>query len=339
VNDYKLKIEILMNSVLKKRLIFIVKIVIIFAIFGWIGWELQKSWDKINQIQWTPNYYWLMLSAFFYGISYIPSVFFWRHTMWLFGQQPGWYETFRAYYIGHLGKYIPGKAMVVIIRASLLSRERTQLSVAVATVILETLNMMAIGGFISALIMLLWFRDLPVSDYLIFVAIGLMFFIGLPVFPPIFRRFAKQFGVGNNDPEIAQKLQRLRFHTMFYGWGLMSIDWILLGLSLWATIRGVGIDTGSLIEYLPQYVLAATLSVVVGFVLMIPGGLGVREIIIAQITIPLLITLLMNTKPELSQADISELAVLYALVIAGVQRAISIFSELLISAILCRKQQ
>ncbi|MDR2754772.1 MAG: lysylphosphatidylglycerol synthase domain-containing protein [Planctomycetaceae bacterium] len=326
-----------MNSVWKKRLILVAKIVIVLAIFGWIGWELQKSWNKINRIQWTPNYYWLILSAFFYGISYIPSVLFWRHTMWLFGQHPGWYETFRAYYIGHLGKYIPGKAMVVILRASLLNRERTQLSVAAATVILETLNMMAIGGFISALIMVLWFRDLSVGNYLTFIAVGLMFFIGLPVFPPIFRRFAKQFGVGSNDPEINQKLQKLRFRTIFYGWSLMSIDWVLLGLSLWATIQGVGINTGTLIDHFPQYVLAATLSVVVGFVLMIPGGLGVREIIITQITIPLLVTLLMNADSELTKTDAAELAVLYALVIAGVQRGISILSELFISAILyCR---
>ncbi|MDR3196559.1 MAG: flippase-like domain-containing protein [Planctomycetaceae bacterium] len=322
-----------MNPVLKKRLILIVKIVIVLAIFGWIVWELQKSWHKVNQIHWTPNYYWLAVSAFFYGISYIPSVFFWRHTMRLFGQHPGWYETFRAYYIGHLGKYIPGKAMVVILRASLLNRERTQLSIAAATVVLETLNMMAVGGFISAMIMILWFRDLPVGNYLTFVAAGLMLFIGLPVFPPIFRRFAKQLGVGGKDPEIDQKLRKLRFRTMVYGWGLMSIDWLLLGLSLWATIRGVGIDTGTLTEHLPQYVLAATLSVVVGFILMIPGGLGVREIIITQITIPLLITLLMNTDPELTPTDAAELAVLYALVIAGVQRGISIVSELLISAI------
>ncbi|MDR2706697.1 MAG: lysylphosphatidylglycerol synthase domain-containing protein [Planctomycetaceae bacterium] len=322
----------------KKRLIFIAKIVIVLAIFGWIGWELQKSWNKINQIQWHPNYYWLTLSAIFYGVSYIPSVFFWYYSMRLLGQRPGLYETFRAYYIGHLGKYIPGKAMVVVIRAGLLNRERTRLSVAAATVALETLNMMAVGGFISALIVLIWFRDLPGGQYLTFIALGLMLFVGLPVFPPVFRRLAKRIGVGRGDPEIDEKLQKLQIQNVFFGWCLMSIDWLLLGLSLWASIRGIGIDTGSLTDHLPRFVLAATLSVLAGFVLMIPGGLGVREIVITQITIPLLVVLLMNANSGLTEPDAVELAVLYAYVVAGVQRGISIISELVISAILCRSR-
>ncbi|MDR1964091.1 MAG: flippase-like domain-containing protein [Planctomycetaceae bacterium] len=326
-----------MNSILKKRFILAIKIVIVVAIFGWIGWELRKSWDKMNQVQWKPDYYWLLLSAFFYSVSYVPSVFFWRHSMRLLGQHPGWYETFRAYYIGHLGKYIPGKAMVVVLRAGLLNQERTRLSIAAATVVLETLNMMAVGGFISALIVLIWFRDLPGSHYLTFIALGVMLFVGFPVFPPVFRRLTKRIGVARSDPDIDKKLQKIRIQTVFLGWCLMSLDWLLLGLSLWASIRGIGIDTGSLPEHLPRFVLAATLSVVAGFVLMIPGGLGVREIVITQITIPLLIILLMRSDPGLAEPDAAKLAALYALVVAGVQRGISILSELAVSAILCRK--
>ncbi|MDR0336566.1 MAG: flippase-like domain-containing protein [Planctomycetaceae bacterium] len=323
---------------MKKRLIFIVKIVIVVAIFCWIGWELQKSWNKIHRIQWQPNYYWLTLSAFFYGISYVPSVFFWRHTMRLLGQNPNWYETFRAYYIGHLGKYIPGKAMVVLLRAGLLNRERTRLSVAAATVVLETLNMMAVGGFISALIVLIWFRDLSGGYYLTCTAFGLMFFVGFPVFPPVFRRLAKRIGVGRGDPEIDDNLKKIRIPTVLFGWCLMSLDWLLLGLSLWATIQGIGMDAGALTEHLPRFVLAATLSVVAGFVLMIPGGLGVREMVITQITIPLLVVLLTNTDSNLSESDAAQLAVLYALVIAGLQRGISILTELFVSAILYRNR-
>ena len=31
------------------------------------------------------------------------------------GQDVGLLETLRAYYIGHLGKYVPGKAMVIVL--------------------------------------------------------------------------------------------------------------------------------------------------------------------------------------------------------------------------------
>jgi hypothetical protein len=71
---------------------------------------------------------------------------------------------------------------------------------------------------------------------------------------------------------------------------------------------------------------------------MIPSGFGVREIVIAQITIPLLVILLMNADSGLTEPDAEKLAVVYALVVAGVQRGISIIAELVISAILCRSR-
>jgi uncharacterized membrane protein YbhN (UPF0104 family) len=328
-----------MSHKLKQRLFFIAKIVIVLAIFGWIVMELNKSWDKVNLLEWKPNYGWLALSAFFYCVSYVPSVFFWRYTMQLLGQCPRLYETFRAYYIGHLGKYIPGKAMVVVIRAELLNRERTLSSVAAAAVAFETLNMMAVGGFISALMILIWFRNIPGGGYLTLIAIGLTFCVGFPVFPPVFRRLSKRIGIGKIDPEIDEKFKRIRFKTVLFGWCLMSLDWLFLGLCLWASIRGIGFDSCPLFghDYFPRFLLAATLSVVAGFVLMIPGGLGVREIVITQITIPLLVLLLTNANPSLTEPDVAKLAALYALVIAGVQRVISILSELLVSAILFRR--
>ena len=59
-------------------------------------------------------------------------------------------ETTRAYYVGHLGKYVPGKALVVIIRTGLISGPRVDTTVAAVSIFIETLTMMAVGAFLAA---------------------------------------------------------------------------------------------------------------------------------------------------------------------------------------------
>lgn len=324
-----------MNPLWKKRLFATVKIAIVAAVAVWVVRELRGSWDVVRQRQWALDYYWLALSGLLYVIAYIPAALFWRYAMQSLDQHPGLYETFRAYFIGHLGKYVPGKAMVVVLRSGLLRHDRTRASVAAAAVFLETLTMMATGAFLSALIVVVWFRDMPNGGWLALLAVGMMLVAGLPVAPPVFRRMALRLGVGRNDPEIERKLRGLRFQTLGVGWLLTGVAWIFLGLSLWATIRGIGIETGPVLDNLPRFTLAAALSVVLGFVLMIPGGIGVREFAMAQVLILYFVHLLMIGGMEYPEA--LETAKVQAIVAAAVQRGISIVAELTVSALLIRK--
>ena len=311
-----------MNPKLKKNLILFVKIAIVLLVFVWVGFELYKSWNKIQNIVWKPDYLWLSFSALLYLTAYVPAWLFWHYSLRSLRQEPGLYESFRAYYIGHLGKYVPGKAVVVILRSGLLRHDRTRASVAAAAVFFETLTMMAAGAFLSALIIVVWFRDIPHGNWLTLLAIGMMCASGLPVFPPIFRRLAKKLGVGRTDPDIDEKLQGVHLKTVAVGWGLTTLSWLLLGLSLWATIKGIGLDTGPLLENLPRWTLAASFSVVLGFVAMIPAGVGVRDSAMAIIL----------TSFFVAQGGTQDLATVQSLLIAGVQRLISILAELAISA-------
>ena len=306
----------------RKRLVVGVKVLIVLAVAWWVGKELYKSWDSLHRIEWKPDYFWLTLSVILYVVAYVPTCLFWFLSMRSLGQDPGVYETFRAYYIGHLGKYVPGKALVVVLRSGLLDRNKTRASIAAAAVFLETLTMMAAGAFLSAVIALVWFRDTPHGNQLSLLALGMMLVSGLPIIPPIFRNIALRLGAGRSDPEIDAKLRGLTVKTLAVGWLLSTLTWMILGLCLWASIRGIGVETGPIAEHLPQFVLAAALSVVVGFVLMIPGGAGVREFVLANVLVSYFAGL-----PE-TTAD----ATVWAIIIAAMQRMISIFAELFISA-------
>ncbi|MDR2344732.1 MAG: flippase-like domain-containing protein [Planctomycetaceae bacterium] len=317
---------------MKRRLITILKVLIFVAVVVWVVWELNKSWNKICQIEWKADYYWLLFSAVFYFLAYIPTSLFWRYSMWSLGQRPGLYESFRAYYIGHLGKYVPGKAVVVVLRSGLLSRERTSASVAAAAVFLETLTMMASGAFLSALIVIVWFREMENGFWLMLLAVGMAICAGLPILPPIFRKIAKKVGVGKSDPAIGQKLNGLSFKTLTVGWGLTILTWLFLGLSLWCVVNGVGMKTEPLwingFELTARFTLASSFSVVLGFVLMMPGGIGVRDFVLAQV-----LTIYFAGKLD----NDMHLAASYAIVVAGVQRLVSILVELLAAAVMFKK--
>jgi len=310
----------------KKCLIRSLKILIALIVIVGVSWGLYDSWDKIKEIRWEPNYFLLILAGICYAVAYIPAAVYWRYAMQTLGQQPGVYETFRAYYIGHLGKYVPGKAMVLVLRSGLLSRERTKLPVTAASVFLETMTMMAVGAFVAALIAVLWFQQIghgmqvPNSNKMLLLALGVMCGTMLPILPPVFHFVAKKCRI---------ELEGLRFRTIAVGWALNIPVWFMLGLGFWLTMLGLGVQSNGVFHDVLYCTLVVSMAVVLGFATPIPGGLGAREAAMVLFLVPFF-----TAHPGMiGETDPTGMAI----VIAAVQRFISILSELTASAMLVRK--
>jgi len=302
---------------LAKRLLPWIKFAIVAAVIIWVLWELHKTWDKLTEHQWEFHVGWLVLAGVFYLIGFFPAAIFWRHLLCLMGQSPGFFAAVRAYYISQLGKYTPGKAMVVIMRADIIHGPNVRASCAAAAVFFETFAIMSIGALLAAVITFFWFPGHP--QYWAFLALNI-FMLGLSIFPtipPLFRYVAKKLGVGKGDPDMDSHMKKLQWSTVFYGWGIMGIGWVFFGLSLWCTIHGLGLEPGP-IQALPKYIAISAMSVVLGFVLMLPGGFGAREWVLIHFLAPML-------------GDPG-----FAIAAAGAMRVVSILSELAITAVLAR---
>ena len=308
---------------LKKRLFLAIKILVVLVVCFCVGKELYKSWDKIQGVQWEPNYLLLVLSGVCYIVAYLPAALYWRHVMKTLGQKPGRYETFRAYYIGHLGKYIPGKAGVMVIRAGLLNHERTTILAAAASVFVETMTMMAVGAFVATVTTLLWFRHLEYGHWLTLVALGTMVCTALPILPPVFHFVTKRL------KKFQIELKGLRFRTLATGWLLNIPLWIMLGFSLWLTMLGFGMKSESLLTELPFCTLAISVSIVFGFASMLPAGFGARELALGYILV------LFFTAHPVDDLDPDVLAI----VIVAVHRIISILAELFLSSMLALRSK
>ncbi len=267
----------------RKWLLIAVKFLIVGIVLWAVGDTLLSGLVRLWKDGWQLRWSWILAAGSIYVIGLLPAGLFWWRVLWVLGQKTRFLETMRAYYVGHLGKYVPGKAMVVVLRAGLLQPGGARVSVAAAAVFFETLTMMAVGAFLSAAILAFWFRG---HWTLCAVAVGLMLAAGVPTFPPLFRWLARLARVARSDPETQKKLDDIGFGTLATGWIMMTLSWGLLAMSLWAALKAMGIEGTDAVRDFPRYLASVSLAMVAGFLSLIPGGLFVRDGILAELIEP-----------------------------------------------------
>lgn len=233
---------------------------------------------------------WFALAGVLYLVAQLPMAWFWRRAMQCLGQQPSLWEALRAYYLGGLGKYVPGKAMVVVLRAGIVRGPRVDPTVAALCVFIDTLTMMAVGGFLAAVLVLASGQS-PFGEMMIVypLAIGLMLATGVPTIPPVFRFVVKVLRVARASPNLDELLLRLDYKLMAQGWAANLLAWPIMGLSLWAALRAMPGTEEALdgpLQQLPLLTASIALAVVAGFASMLPGGLGVRELVLNVLMAP-----------------------------------------------------
>ncbi|HWE36047.1 MAG TPA: lysylphosphatidylglycerol synthase domain-containing protein [Isosphaeraceae bacterium] len=211
------------------------------------------------------------------------AVVFWR----ILARSPspvGLGAAWRAYLISHLGKYVPGKAMVVVMRAGLVAPSGARPATAAFATFYETLVMMAAGGLIAAAggafgdlpgvpVGLGRYGSLQVAPGLLGLALGLAFLV--VVEPHVFPRLAVTASLP--FPNVGREaLPRFSYPFLIEGLIWSAVGWAVLGLSLWAVVRSMSPE-GVPFSLWPALTAGVALATVAGFVVALPGGLGVRE--------------------------------------------------------------
>jgi len=182
-----------MTDTMKKALLLAAKVLIVALVAWFVRGTLLSAWRQIGEHPLQLHPAWLVLSGVIYLVALLPAGWYWHHILKTLGQEAGLGETLQAYYLGHLGKYVPGKAMVIILRTGLIRSHRVDTTLAVVSVFYETLTMMAVGSFLA--VGILAFR-LQEERTMLWASAGFMFFAGLPTLPPIFRRILQIMRIG-----------------------------------------------------------------------------------------------------------------------------------------------
>ena len=268
---------------------------------------------------------WLLASAVTYALAWLPCVAFWRSMLAALGHRVSWRDAIHAYYVGHLGKYVPGKAMVLVLRASLLRTSGCPGRISAITATYETLVTMGAGAAIVIVLapvaagdelwrrLPAWLQPLRDWSGLSGLLVLSMIAAGLPLIARLFTRIARRM----TPAEQAGAIPGISTGMLARGLAVVSLGWLLQAVSLGCTLHAVGAGEALVVDF-PLWLLAVTISTVGGFVVLVaPGGLGVREFLLTE-------TLLSN--PALSGG--------LALIVAGLTRIIGFLTELFLAGVL-----
>jgi uncharacterized membrane protein YbhN (UPF0104 family) len=204
---------------------------------------------------------------------------FWVRLLHWEGERVPWGVALRAYYISQFGKYIPGKVAVVVMRVGLLRHHGGQPIVVAVTATFETLTSMSAGA-LFAVMFLPALGVLPpeiAGRTTALVAVG-----ALPIGLAILSKLAARIVRNRRGPD-ARPLPAPSVTMLAQGLVHGACGYCLLALALALTVRGLVPDAPPLTPDAYAADLAAVgLAYVAGFVVLVaPGGLGVREFILA----------------------------------------------------------
>ena len=283
------------------------------------AWRRESDASRIGlkDIRWD----WIGWSALAYAVSLFPSGLVLAQALRGLRQRVSLPLVTAAQLIGHLGKYVPGKAMVVVLRAAVLNRGpfRVSARVATAAVVIETASLVAVGSVLSlALVIVLdtpsWLR----WGTALLAAGGLV-----GTLPPVLRMvFSRRWGVvpaagpetlSGDSPatEVVHRLPSVQNRSGGKGlaarlvqpipldwtakelaesWLWCTISWVFTGLSMTAIVlalipRPLPTDPWSLTLISSA---AAMLAFVAGFLSLLPGGALVRELVLATLLQPVI---------------------------------------------------
>ena len=173
----------------------IVKWGLCVAVLVFVGLKARDLWNTDDLRGITVSPMWLAGSVVTYLVGWLPSVWYWRKLMAVMGERVTFFDATRAYFCGHLGKYVPGKAGVLLIRAGMMKGCVHSAAIAAVTATFETLLLMGTGLAIGLALFPVTNWPPAVAEHvphsalmplIIAVAVG----VSLPVIAFLLRKFA-----------------------------------------------------------------------------------------------------------------------------------------------------
>ncbi|WP_165225686.1 lysylphosphatidylglycerol synthase domain-containing protein [Aquisphaera insulae] len=317
----------------KRPLALTIKVAVTLLVLWALGRQVLRTWDDLrsHEVAFHLRPARLVLSGLLYLVGLGCCGAFYQQVLRASPSPIGIAPALRAYLISHLGKYVPGKAMVVVIRAGLSVPYGARAATSAIATFYETLVMMASGSLVAAAgfalagpspvlaLRLPAVGTIAVEQYQLAAAasLGLALAFLLVVMPWAFRRLSLLFSLP--FPKVGvEALPRFDGGLMLRGLGWTTATWICFGASQIEVVRAlVPVEASRWPGLMPVVTAAVAFATVAGFlVAVMPGGLGVREGI-----------LMLALAPAVGGEDV---AVVAALVLRLVWAAVEVLSAMIL---------
>jgi glycosyltransferase 2 family protein len=256
----------------RRLLMRLVQAGIVAATIYFLAAYLRRSWDSIEDFDWTFDAGWLVLSGVAFLLFYFAQAAFWWLLLRGCGAPSPFWEAASVWGKSILARYVPGNVFMFVGRAWM-SHSR---GLAVERVTAAMVYEQALGACSALLAVAVLF---PFWEYR--PGVTALSLLALPVLVALMH--PRVFG------PVAGWVLRLLHRPplkITLGFGavlgmlcLFTLDWLVAGAGAWLLARAI---TGLGVDDLPLVIVAYALAYVAGMVaFFIPSGIGVREAVLA----------------------------------------------------------
>lgn len=257
-----------------RKLILMAKMGVVLIIFYFLGKSLYQNWGQIDFRQLHLHWGLLIVSTFWLFGYFFLFVFMWTLILKKMGISLSFLKGVKIIFYSQLGKYIPGKIWTFAGRMYFCQRMGIPNSKTFISVLLE-LALTTISGILVFLLGLLitpGFR-INVNPFLLILLVIMLFAIIHPkILTMIINIFLRWIRKGPIRIDLS-------FSQICIMMGYYCIIWLCFGMAFYFLINSTTFITMSKVP-----ILAGSLSVstTIGVMtLLAPGGLGVREGVLA----------------------------------------------------------
>jgi glycosyltransferase 2 family protein len=291
----------------------------LFLMVLWfVATQAHTLWDANRDIDVQIDWKYLVAAGVLSQLSWLPSTWFWQRLIELLGDQNlERYPLIRAYFCGSLGKYVPGKAAVILIRSALARNHGVSFVRASIASIVEAGAVMLVGCVVTIVFAVTvippdslptWVAETvpreSTSWSSLFMAIAALVLampvVAIPanwVFQKITRIVQKRSlekqtteGEPSEEPDdkelIDQSVGKLTWQFLAAASLMFALSWAGHGLSLLLVLRSMNPEIVSLDAWVISTAAAAAGTSIGFFAVFAPGGLAVREGLIITILAP-----------------------------------------------------
>jgi len=247
------------------------------VILAILAWTVVDAWGVVTSFDWQPSAGWLVLAVVLALASLMLSALAYEAILGaLHHPPPPVLATVSAWARSLLGRYVPGNVLMVVGRAVMAEAHGVPKRVTVAATTYEQVIALVAASLLAVVALLDVGSDSPVGPAVwLVLAVPLVAVLLHPrVFGPVsgwaFRK------IGREPLAVLMPFRRV---VVMVGWYVVTSG--LLGLSVWAFMRGIGgPDIGDPVGVASGFLLAFVVSMLV---FIVPSGLGVRDAMLALV--------------------------------------------------------
>lgn len=265
---------------MRKKFFTLLRWAVVALIFFFLGRKVAADWRQVQQYEWKINYFWLVFSLLILFGNFIYLSWVWSEILKIFGKTLKLKKAFKISYLSNLARYLPGRIWQYVSLVAMCEREGISKSTSTASFVLSqlinipaALLLILATGVLPAVTKQPWIKD---TIWILggAITLGAVVVISQPRLTEQTLRWLLR-KLEKSEPAVALKKTSLAgiFASYVFGWFLHGTAFFFFTVAVTSQVDNFFPVAGAYVAaYLIGYLSFFT-----------PGGLGVREAVLALI--------------------------------------------------------